>query len=172
MQIEIKEHEQTKIPSKLVPYKDGASFLIAGINKPSFKHCMELRGTRIEQEIQGVRNITDESSHEVAQSFSKAVSHLILDWEGIKDKDGIFKYSRQNAELLCTSTNESIELIVWILAEAQKIQDEADTEKAEILGKLLSSTDGSDSEVKRKPTNTTKSKKPSQPQSDDQPNSK
>ncbi|MFW1765918.1 hypothetical protein ACG9X2_10710 [Acinetobacter bereziniae] len=141
MKIKIEEQEQTKIPSKLIDYKDGAKFMIAGIDKPSFKHCMELRGTRIEQEIQGVRDITDESSREIAQSFSKAVSHLVLNWQGLEDEEGnIFEYSKQNAELLCTSTNESIELIVWILAEAQKIQVEANEEKAETLGKSSSST--------------------------------
>ncbi|SPL69147.1 hypothetical protein [Acinetobacter stercoris] len=158
MKIKIEESEQAKIPSQLIKYKDGAKFLIAGIDKPSFRHCMELRGTRIEQEIQGVRDITDETSLNVAQSFGKAVSHLILNWEGIENEKGeIFEYSKQNAELLCTSTKESIELIVWVLTEAQKIQDEANQEKAEILGKSSSSISTKTKDtVQKKPKRSTK----------------
>ncbi len=123
MKIKIEEQEQTKIPSKLIEYKDGAKFLIAGIDKPSFKHCMELRGTRIEQEIQGVRDITDESSREIAQSFSKAVSHLVLNWQGLEDEEGnIFEYSKQNAELLCTSTNESSSLLCGSLQKLKRFK--------------------------------------------------
>lgn len=158
MKIKIEEQEQVKIPTKLCGYKDGAKFLIAGIDKPSFKHMMELRGTRIEQEIKGIRDITDESSKEIAQSFSKAVSHLILNWEGLENEKGeIFEYSKQKAELICTSTKESFELILWVLDEAQKIQDEANKEKSEILGKSSTSTSTKQpSGTSKKPRRSTK----------------
>ncbi|ENV34555.1 hypothetical protein [Acinetobacter gerneri] len=159
MKIEIEEQESAKIPSKLVEYKDGAKFLIAGIEKPSFKHAMELRGTQVNQEIGGWRAVTDESASEFALSYHKAVSHLILNWQGIEDKDGgLFEYSKQNAELLCTSTKHSIEIVVWVIDQAQKIQTEADSKKAEILGK---SSDSTNTEAKsgtpKKPRKSTKS---------------
>lgn len=144
MKITINKKEETKVPSKLVEYKDGVKLLIAGIDKPSYRHLMELRGTQINQEIGGWRQVTDESAEEFALLYNKAVSNLILNWQGIYNNESgeIFEYSKENAELLCTSTEESLPLIVWVLGEAKKIQDEADKLKAETLGKSLSSTNG------------------------------
>lgn len=169
MKIKINPKEETKVPSKLVEYKEGVKFLIAGINKPSFQHLLELRGTQVNQEIGGWRPVTDESATEFALSHNKAASHLILNWQGIYNEETgeIFEYSKENAELLCTSSEESIPLTAWILDEARKIQTEADNLKIDTLGKSLDSTNGSDLEANQKPKNTTKSKKPLQKQSDE-----
>ncbi|TCM62303.1 hypothetical protein EC844_12531 [Acinetobacter calcoaceticus] len=139
MQIE-REEKQTDTPSKWCDYKDGAKFLIAGVSKPAFNRCTELMGIQVSREMSGLLQITDEVAEKAGKAWGQAISHLILDWQGISDGDEPFKYDHQSAELLCTGTKEAHDITAWVLEQAQEVQRNADTEAIEVLGKSSSST--------------------------------
>ena len=148
MKIQIEEKKPVDVPSEWCSF-DGAKFLIAGTSKPAFSRKMEVFGTKIGQELNGHRVITDESAQLIPLDYNKAFADLILDWEGVVDADGKpIKYSADMAEQLCTmavdpETKEglSMALVLFVSEQADRIQASADKVKEELLGKSLSATD-------------------------------
>lgn len=167
MKIQIEEKKPLDVPREWCPF-DGAKFLIAGSSKPAFGRKMEVFATKLGQEMNGHRLITDESTQRIPLEYNKAHSDLILDWEGVADPDGNpIKYSTDMAETLCTmavnsETKEglSASLVMFIAEQSERIQKAADQIKAETLGKSENSTAGPNSTAKQKPQNTTSNSKP------------
>ncbi|MNC62913.1 hypothetical protein D3C75_1129910 [compost metagenome] len=65
----------------------------------------------------------------------------MLGWVGLvgKDKKPI-EYSAQNAELICTSSKQSLEIIVFIMDKAQEIRNSKANEIVDEVGKSSSTT--------------------------------
>jgi DNA replication protein DnaD len=69
-----------------------------------------------------------------------------------------FHYSVQNAELICTSSKQSLEIIVFIMEKAKVIHDSKTEEIADEVGKSSSTTNKETSNgAKKKPQKSTKS---------------
>ena len=84
---------------------------------------------------------------------------MILGFTNVEDENGkLLEYSPQTAELLCTSTEESLELVVFCLNKAKQLRDEKYKTVAEEVGKS-SSTTSKETSVGRpkKPKKSTKS---------------
>lgn len=158
MLIEIEE-EKIEFKSEWFDFKDGVKLLIASIDKPSFQRSLELNGIQAEQELAGIKAVTDEGAVKAKLGFNRAVSHLLLGWVGLvgKDKKPI-EYSAQNAELICTSSKQSLEIIVFIMEKAKVIHDFQKEEIVEEVGKSSSTTNKETSNgAKKKPQKSTKS---------------
>lgn len=148
MKIQIEEKKPIDVPSEWCSF-EGAKFLIAGTSKPAFSRKMDIFGAKINQEMNGYREITDESAWLTPLDYNKAFADLILDWEGVVDADGKpVKYSTDMAEQLCTMAVDpetkkglSVALVVFVTEQAERIQALADKAKEELLGKSLSATD-------------------------------
>lgn len=148
MKVQIEDKKPIDVPSEWCPF-EGAKFLIAGTLKPAFGRKMEIFGAKVNQELSGHREITDESAQMVPLDYNKAFSDLILDWEGIEDGDGNpVKYSPEVAEMLCTMAVDpetkvglSIKLVLFVAEQSERIQKSADEAKDELMGKSLSATD-------------------------------
>ncbi|EPF71616.1 hypothetical protein [Acinetobacter rudis] len=148
MKIQIEEKKPIDVPSEWCPF-DGAKFLIAGTSKPAFGRKMEIFSAKINQELNGYREITDESAQLTPLDYNKAFADLILDWEGVIDADGKpIKYSADMAEQLCTMAIDpetkqglSMALVLFVSEQAELIQASAGKAKEELLGKSLSATD-------------------------------
>lgn len=148
MKIQIEEKKPIDVPSEWCPF-DGAKFLIAGTSKPAFSRKIEIFSAKINQELNGYREITDESAQLTPLDYNKAFADLILDWEGIVDAEGKpIKYSADMAEQLCTMAVDpetkqglSMALVLFVAEQSDRIQKAADKAKDELLGKSLSATD-------------------------------
>ena len=143
MKITLKEQPKGEYKQAWFTYKNGVKLLIADANKPSFQRALELDGRQSEQELAGIKQITDESALKSRTSFPRAVSHLILGWQGLElvdEKSNALEYSEKNAELLCTAAEESIELVVFVLQKADELLKWRIEEREEILGKSFNST--------------------------------
>ncbi len=147
MKIQIEEKKSVDVPSEWCDY-DGAKFLIAGTSKPAFGRKMDIFGTKVGQELNGYREITDESAQLTPLDYNKAFADLILDWEGIEDGSGDpVKYSVEMAETLCTmavdpKTKEGLStgLVLFVAEQSDRIQEAADQIRVELLGKSQNST--------------------------------
>ena len=147
MKIQIEEKKLVDVPSEWCGY-NGAKFLIAGTSKPAFGRKMEIFGTKVGQELNGYREITDESAQLIPLDYNKAFADLILDWEGVEDGGGNpVKYSVEMAETLCTmavdpKTKEglSTRLVLFVAEQSDRIQKSANQVKDEVLGKPSRST--------------------------------
>jgi len=147
MKIQIEEKKPIDVPSEWCPF-EGAKFLIAGTNKPAFSRKMEIFSAKINQELNGYREITDESAQLTPLDYNKAFADLILDWEGVVDPDGKpVKYSTDMAEQLCTmavdpvtKTGLSMALVLFVAEQSDRIQKSANQTKDEVLGKSPHST--------------------------------
>lgn len=141
MKIEIKPKEVAEYSQKWFDFKDGAKLLIADRGKPSFNRALELNGMQAERELLGLKRITDESAIESKLAFNRAVAYLILDWEGIEDKEGQpFECNHQNAELLCTNADTSLELVAFCLEKAYQLYEEKNQVVTNEVGKSLNTT--------------------------------
>lgn len=141
MLIEITPQEVAEYNQRWFDFKDGVKLLIADIDKPSFNRALELNGMQADRELLGIQEITDESALKSQLSFNRAVSHLILGWIGMVDKDEKpFEYTAKNAELLCTSTKVSHEIVIFTLNKAKELQLEKHKVVNDEVGKSLSTT--------------------------------
>lgn len=159
MLIEIEEQKSIEYVQEWFDFKDGVKLLIASIDKPSFQRSLELNGIQAEQELAGIKTVTDEGAVKAKLGFNRAVSHLLLGWVGLvgRDKKPI-EYSTQNAELICTSSKQSLEIIVFIMEKAKVIHDSKTEEIVDEVGKSSSTTNKETSNgAKKKPQKSTKS---------------
>ncbi|WP_314341094.1 hypothetical protein [Acinetobacter guillouiae] len=159
MLIEIEEQKSIEYVQEWFDFKDGVKLLIASIDKPSFQRSLELNGIQAEQELTGIKAVTDEGAVKAKLGFNRAVSHLLLGWVGLisKDKKPI-EYSPLNAELICTSSKQSLEIIVFIMDKAQEIRNSKADEIVNEVGKSSSTTNKETSNgAKKKPQKSIKS---------------
>ena len=141
MKFEIKPQEVAEYNQNWFDFKDGAKFLIADADKPSFNRALELNGMQADRELLGLREITDESALASQLAFNRAVSHLITGWQGVEDSEGKqLEYSPKNAELLCSSSNESLALVVFCLNKAKQLQTDKHKTVEDEVGKSSSTT--------------------------------
>ncbi len=70
MKIQIEEKKPIDVPSEWCSF-EGAKFLIAGTLKPAFGRKMEIFSAKINQELNGYREISDESAQMVPLSRLK-----------------------------------------------------------------------------------------------------
>lgn len=159
MKVEIKPKEVAEYSQKWFDFKDGAKLLIADADKPSFNRYLELNGMQAERELHGMQDITDESAMKSQLAFNRAVAHLILGFTGIEDTEGKpIEYSPQTAELLCTSTKSSLDIVIFCLNKAKQLRDEKNKTVAEEVGKSLNTTSKETSVGRpKKPKKSTKS---------------
>lgn len=147
MKVTFKKKAQEQV-SKWVDYK-GAKLEISGVARPSFQYALELNGQLAEQYRQGIKKFDDEDAAKASVGYMAAAGeYLILNWSGIVDEDGKpIEYSPETAALLCTSAEESIDLFIFVMKQAQAIQKEFDQESDDILGKSESITNTETSTV-------------------------
>lgn len=158
MLIEIEE-AKIEFKSEWFDFKDGVKLLIASADKPSFNRALELNGIQAEQELNGYKEITDESAIKAKLGFNRSVAHLLLGWSGLigKDKKPI-EYSHQTSELICTSSKQSFDIIVFVLAKAKELRDQKNVVIEEEVGKSSSTTSKeASSGVKKKQPKSTRS---------------
>ena len=141
MKIEIKPKEVAEYTQKWFDFEDGAKLLIADADKPSFNRALELNGMQAQRELQGFQAITDESALASNLAFNRAVAYLILDWEGMINTNGQpFEYSQKNAELLCTSTDISLEITNFCLNKAYLLLSDKNKTVVDEVGKSLNTS--------------------------------
>ncbi|RVT36904.1 hypothetical protein [Acinetobacter indicus] len=139
-----------KHPSEWVTHPDGGDYLIAGINRPSFQYMQDSHQQKERMVRESGALITDEFVEQSNRVFSGIVGkYLVLGWRDIPAK---IEYSAQMAHDLLAYGKSSeddeygMKLGLWVIAQSQRIQIEADHKKTEIMGKSLSSTDGQKSQ--------------------------
>ncbi|WP_098722546.1 hypothetical protein [Acinetobacter baumannii] len=139
--------------SKWCEYKgvDGevqAEFKVRGIAYKPFQVAIERAGNQISSKGYDVM-VKDEDAklyHELLMDACAA--HLIEDWKGVvfaeivdgKTVESEKPYTPENASKLLNLGDIGISIWLFIKEQAQKIQEEADKDKALILGKSSSST--------------------------------
>lgn len=143
-----------KHPSEWVKHPDGGEYLITGIDRPSFQY-MQSDNQQKEQAIKnsGIQ-ITDDFVHQSNIEYSALIGkYLVLGW---RDVPFNMEYSEQNAADLMaygktkTDPEYGMKLALWVTHQASAIQIRANKKKAETVGKLQTSTDGSsDTETSR-----------------------
>jgi len=125
-----------------------AEFKIRGIGHKPFQVALEKAGNQISSKGYDVM-VKDENGklyHELLMDAAGA--HLIEDWKGVVFAEVVEgetveidqPYTPENASKLLNLGD--IGLLIWsfIKEQAQKIQEEADKDKAKILGKSSNST--------------------------------
>ncbi|HFE9653362.1 hypothetical protein OHW45_06275 [Acinetobacter baumannii] len=139
--------------SKWCEYKgtDGqvlAEFKVRGVAYKPFQVAIERAGNQILSKGYDVM-VKDENAklyHELLMDACAA--HLIEDWKGVvfaeiidgKTVESEKPYTPENASKLLNMGDIGIQIWLFIKEQAQKIQEEADQDKALILGKSSSST--------------------------------
>ena len=139
--------------SKWCEYKgaDGdvqAEFKVRGIAYKPFQVAIERAGNQISSKGYDVM-VKDEDAklyHELLMDACAA--HLIEDWKGVvfaeivdgKTVESEKPYTPENASKLLNLGDIGISIWLFIKEQAQKIQEDADKDKALILGKSWSST--------------------------------
>ncbi|MEJ7581587.1 hypothetical protein WKI22_13805 [Acinetobacter baumannii] len=139
--------------SKWCEYKDSdgqvqAEFKVRGIAYKPFQVAIERAGNQISFKGYDVM-VKDEDAklyHELLMDACAA--HLIEDWKGVvfaevvdgKTVETEKPYTPENASKLLNLGDIGISIWLFIKEQAHKIQEEADQDKALILGKSLSST--------------------------------
>ncbi|WEV48097.1 hypothetical protein OZX61_07310 [Acinetobacter sp. ESL0695] len=141
MLIKIEQPPKAEFSQVWCDYKDGVRLLIASSNKPSFNRALELNNMQAEQELQGAKAITDDTAEGSKLAFNRAISHLLLGWTGIDaEPNKPFEYSAKNAEILCTQTQESLEIATFVINKAFELEKDYTTTLAEEVGKSSDST--------------------------------
>lgn len=149
LSIQIQPEKKVEVISEWREYKNGAKFLVASVDRPAFQRAMELKNITIERQLVGVESISDNTPSNVVLFNKAAGRHLLLDWTGIDDGKGMpIPYSAETAEQLCTSSSESLELVNWIITQAQAIEKAHIAEKDDLVGKSLPSTNGKNKRVR------------------------
>ncbi|MNV08330.1 hypothetical protein D3C71_987940 [compost metagenome] len=125
-----------------------AEFKIRGIGYKPFQVALEKAGNQITSKGYDVmvKDVNSKLYHELL--LDAAGAHLIEDWKGVvfaevEDGETVESekpYTPENASKLLNLGD--IGLLIWsfIKEQAQKIQEEADKDKAMILGKSSNST--------------------------------
>ncbi|WP_269915503.1 hypothetical protein [Acinetobacter sp. HY1485] len=141
MIVNIEKPKSAEYAKEWVEYKPGVKFLIAELRRPAFGRSLELNNIQVEQEIMGVKEITDDSSLVAQKAFLRSVSFLILDWTGLDMADNTpFKYSKENAVLLCTQSQESLVIVNFVMMHAKRLKEGVQAEREEEVGKSLDIT--------------------------------
>lgn len=141
MKIQINKPKPNEFQTEWFEYAEGVKFLVASSDRPSFGRSLELGNIQIERELQGLRDITDETSVEAKTAFLKSVSFLILDWSGLENADGTpFKYSQENAVLLCTCSDEAIKVVDFVLEKSKGLKEAKEAERKTEVGKSSSTS--------------------------------
>ncbi len=123
-----------------------AEFKIRGIGYKPFQVALEKAGNQISSKGYDVMVKDEKLYHELL--LDAAGAHLIEDWKGVvfsevvegKTVETEQPYTPENASKLLNLGD--IGLVIWtfIKDQAQKIQEDADKDKATILGKSSNST--------------------------------
>lgn len=147
MLIKIEQPPKAEFSQVWVDYKDGVRLLIASSNKPSFNRALELNNMLAEQELQGVKLVTDDTAEGAKLAFNRAISHLLLGWTGIDaEPNKPFEYSAKNAEILCTQTQESLAISTFVINQAFDLEKDRTATLAEEVGKSSTSTSNESTE--------------------------
>ena len=138
MIINLEKPKSAEYAKEWVEYKPGVKFLIADLGRPAFGRSLELNNIQIEQEMMGVKEITDDSSLTAQSAFLRSVAFLILDWTGLDTTENMpFKYSKENAVLLCTQSQESLAIVNFVMTHAKRLKEGVQAEREEEVGKSL-----------------------------------
>lgn len=141
MLIEIKEQAKAEFSQQWFDYKEDIKLLIASSGKPSFNRTLELNNIQAEQELRGYREVTDETAEQSTLGFNRAVAHLLVGWQNIESEPNKpLEYSQKNAELLCTSSSESNNLVSFIIGKAFQLEKDRKKEVEDVVGKPLNTT--------------------------------
>lgn len=139
--------------SKWCEFKDAAGVVVAefkirGIAYKPFQVAMERAGNQITSKGYDVMTTdpADKLYHELLMDACAA--HLIEDWKGVvfaevvdsKTVETDMPYTAENASKLFNLGDIGVSIWLFVKTEAQQIQEDADKDKAVILGKPLSST--------------------------------
>lgn len=139
MLIKIEQPPKAEFLQVWFDYKDGVRLLIASSNKPSFNRALELNNMQAEQELQGMKLVTDDTAEGAKLAFNRAISHLLLGWTGIdSEPNKPFEYNAKNAEILCTQTQESLGIATFVINKAFDLEKERQVSLAEEVGKSSS----------------------------------
>lgn len=138
MIINIEEQKPTEFAKQWFEYKTGVKFLIAELGRPAFGRSLELNNIQIEQEMAGAKEITDDSALASQGAFMRSVGFLILDWTGLETAEGVpFKYSKENAVLLCTQSQEALAIVNFVMTHAKELKEGKQLEREGEVGKSL-----------------------------------
>lgn len=141
MLIKIKEQQKAEFTQEWFDYKDGVRFLITSANRPSFNRLLELNNIQAEQEMRGIKRVDDETAEFAGLAFNRASSRLIAGWTGIDAKENEpLEYSAENAELLCTSTEQAHDIVSFVTSKAFELNKKRYATIAEEVGKSSTST--------------------------------
>ena len=130
-----------------------ASFLVRNIGFKSYRVALERANNQIASKGFDVDSAdkNDKLFHELI--LDAVACHLIADWKGLVDEEGkdIIFTTEKAKEIL---TFGDIGMLIWhfVRDEAQKLQDEIDQERFEILGKSENCTNGQKSEAQQDET--------------------
>lgn len=142
--------QETKEVSKWVDYKDEngevlARFQIKGIKDKKYEVARERASNQVASKGFDVASAlsTDKTYPELLKDA--VACHLIADWEGIEIViDGKATQPPYTPEagmlVLSNESTKGAELWLWVISQAERIQEEQDEFKNEILGKSESST--------------------------------
>lgn len=145
-----------KNASKWADYKDDkgnvlARFNIRGIDYKPYQVALERANNQIASKGFNIELAKEDDRlfHELV--LEAIACHLIIDWDKVAfAENGDEKevpFTTENAKKLFAIGDIAITLAAFIKDNAQKIQDEADGYKIEVMGKSENSTDGQNTEM-------------------------
>ncbi|WP_151819436.1 hypothetical protein [Acinetobacter seifertii] len=147
-----------------------AEFKIRGISYKPYQVALERANNQITSKGYDVSKASKEDKLYGELLLEATACHLIEDWKGIvfgeqNEKGEIFEtvpeYSSEHATKLLNDGDLGVQIWLFVLKEAEKIQKEADSYKDEVVGKSSSSTTGPSSTQKKKRTTTARNKRQS-----------
>lgn len=134
---------------------DGSKFKIAGNARPAFQRAFQLAQLKTSEDYQNLFGLGDADAINSARLQDLVIlNYLILDWEGITDENGDpLKHSKEAIKMIFLDEDLSNHVVLAVLEKSKKIQQDAEKEKVELLGK---SKTESIPTVKAKPTRQSK----------------
>lgn len=158
--------QQSKEVTLWREYKDSegnvlAEFKIRGSDYKAYRVAVERAQNQLSSKGFDVATAgsDDKLYHELL--LEAAACHLVDDWKGVvfveNDKEFEPECSPENATKLFNMGDIGIAIWAFVKAQADQIQSEANSYRDEVLGKSESSTNTSNSPVKKKRVSTTKS---------------
>ena len=157
--------QQSKEVALWKEYKDSkgevlAEFKIRGSDYKAYRVAVERANNQVTSKGYNVStaNNDDKLYHELL--LEAAACHLVADWKGVvfveNDKEIEPECSPENATKLFNMGDIGVAIWVFVKAQADQIQAEANSYRDEVLGKSKNSTNTSNSPVKKKRASTTK----------------
>lgn len=157
--------QQSKEVALWKEYKDNkgnvlAEFKIRGSDYKAYRVAVERAQNQLSSKGYDVATAgsDDKLYHELL--LEAAACHLVADWKGVvfveNDKEFEPECSPENATKLFNMGDIGVAIWAFVKAQSDQIQTEANSYRDEVLGKSESSTDTSNSPVKKKRASTTK----------------